>query len=284
MIRLDHRARLVVIHDNRPEILHRYVEQEAPRCRSFRRRTGFPSVLNSSSTQLLACFAPAAGRPGTARHLPQSLDALGGGEQRVVAAHRVQDQPLVGLEHVADQAGVVHGELQPQLVQPHAGARPLAVERQRHLGRVGEVEREVVGPLGAPTPEPGGNMHLGGSGVGAQGPDHLTFDLADASEIVSVYGKRPGPGMRLDKLSLQFAMHDTRLLGEVFFFFFFFFFFPLLRSVTYFVLSPALATASIPVIAVHPPAKARKTIKMVKKDKRISLSWRGVSMLIPATA
>ncbi len=47
-------------------------------------------------------------------------------------------------------------------------------------------------------------------GVGAQGPDHLTFDLADASKMsLSFYGKRPGPGMRLDKLSLQFAMHDT---------------------------------------------------------------------------
>jgi glucose-6-phosphate 1-dehydrogenase len=55
-----------------------------------------------------------------------------------------------------------------------------------------------------------------GSGVGAQGPDHLTFDLADASKMsLSFYGKRPGPGMRLDKLSLQFAMHDTGLIGDV---------------------------------------------------------------------
>jgi glucose-6-phosphate 1-dehydrogenase len=49
-----------------------------------------------------------------------------------------------------------------------------------------------------------------GSGVGAQGPDHLTFDLADASKLsLSFYGKRPGPGMRLDKLSMQFAVHET---------------------------------------------------------------------------
>ena len=42
------------------------------------------------------------------------------------------------------------------------------------------------------------------------GPDHLTFDLADASRMsLSFYGKRPGPGMRLDKLSLQFSMHET---------------------------------------------------------------------------
>jgi glucose-6-phosphate 1-dehydrogenase len=64
--------------------------------------------------------------------------------------------------------------------------------------------------------EPPKSMFPAGSGVGAQGPDHLTFDLADASKVsLSFYGKRPGPGMRLDKLSLQFAMHDTGLIGEV---------------------------------------------------------------------
>ena len=64
--------------------------------------------------------------------------------------------------------------------------------------------------------EPPKSMFPVGSGVGAQGPDHLTFDLADASKMsLSFYGKRPGPGMRLDKLSLQFAMHDTGLMGEV---------------------------------------------------------------------
>jgi glucose-6-phosphate 1-dehydrogenase len=64
--------------------------------------------------------------------------------------------------------------------------------------------------------EPPKSMFPPGSGVGAQGPNHLTFDLADASKMsLSFYGKRPGPGMRLDKLSLQFAMHDTGLLGDV---------------------------------------------------------------------
>ncbi len=64
--------------------------------------------------------------------------------------------------------------------------------------------------------EPPKSMFPVGSGVGAQGPDHLTFDLADASKVsLSFYGKRPGPGMRLDKLSLQFAMKDTGLAGEV---------------------------------------------------------------------
>ncbi len=49
-----------------------------------------------------------------------------------------------------------------------------------------------------------------GSGVGESGPDHLTFDLADASRVsLSFYGKRPGPGMRLEKLSMQFSTQET---------------------------------------------------------------------------
>jgi glucose-6-phosphate 1-dehydrogenase len=64
--------------------------------------------------------------------------------------------------------------------------------------------------------EPPKSMFPAGSGVGAQGPDHLTFDLADAAKLsLSFYGKRPGPGMRLDKLSMQFAMHDMNMAGEV---------------------------------------------------------------------
>jgi len=64
--------------------------------------------------------------------------------------------------------------------------------------------------------EPPKSMFPAGSGVGEQGPDHLTFDLADASKMsLSFYGKRPGPGMRLDKLSLQFAMRDTGHIGDV---------------------------------------------------------------------
>src|ERR1700753_2072927 len=46
--------------------------------------------------------------------------------------------------------------------------------------------------------EPPKSMFPAGSGIGEQGPDHLTFDLADASKVsLSFYGKRPGPGMRL---------------------------------------------------------------------------------------
>ncbi|HYJ40593.1 MAG TPA: glucose-6-phosphate dehydrogenase [Steroidobacteraceae bacterium] len=64
--------------------------------------------------------------------------------------------------------------------------------------------------------EPPKSMFPEGSGVGAHGPDHLTFDLADAAKTsLSFYGKRPGPGMRLDKHSLQFAMNDTGQIGDV---------------------------------------------------------------------
>ena len=64
--------------------------------------------------------------------------------------------------------------------------------------------------------EPPKSMFPSGSGVGLSGPDHLTFDLADSSRMsLSFYGKRPGPGMRLDKLSMQFAMQDTDRAGQV---------------------------------------------------------------------
>ncbi len=64
--------------------------------------------------------------------------------------------------------------------------------------------------------EPPRSMFPPGSGVGAHGPDHLTFDLADASKLsLSFYGKRPGPGMKLDKLSLQFALHETGREADV---------------------------------------------------------------------
>jgi glucose-6-phosphate 1-dehydrogenase len=59
-------------------------------------------------------------------------------------------------------------------------------------------------------------MFPANSGVGAAGPDHLTFDLADSSKVsLSFYGKRPGPGMKLDKLSMQFSTQETERAGDV---------------------------------------------------------------------
>jgi glucose-6-phosphate 1-dehydrogenase len=54
------------------------------------------------------------------------------------------------------------------------------------------------------------------SGVGQAGPDHLTFDLADESRVsLSYYGKRPGPGMKLDKLSMQFSTQETEHADDI---------------------------------------------------------------------
>jgi glucose-6-phosphate 1-dehydrogenase len=60
------------------------------------------------------------------------------------------------------------------------------------------------------------SMFPAGSGVATHGPDHLTFDLADTAKVsLSFYGKQPGPGMRLEKLSMQFSTHETDRAGDV---------------------------------------------------------------------
>jgi len=64
--------------------------------------------------------------------------------------------------------------------------------------------------------EPPKSMFPADSGVGQLGPDHLTFDLADESKMsLSFYGKRPGPGFRLDKMSMQFSVDEVDNAGEV---------------------------------------------------------------------
>jgi glucose-6-phosphate 1-dehydrogenase len=64
--------------------------------------------------------------------------------------------------------------------------------------------------------EPPKSMFPEGSGIGQHGPDHLTFDLADKAKMsLSFYGKRPGPGFRLDKQSMQFSVDETSWAGSV---------------------------------------------------------------------
>ncbi|BBH17647.1 glucose-6-phosphate 1-dehydrogenase [Nocardioides baekrokdamisoli] len=64
--------------------------------------------------------------------------------------------------------------------------------------------------------EPPRSMFSDSSNAGAAGPDHLTFDLADQSKMsLSFYGKRPGPGMRLEKLSMQFSTSETTSAPDV---------------------------------------------------------------------
>jgi glucose-6-phosphate 1-dehydrogenase len=63
--------------------------------------------------------------------------------------------------------------------------------------------------------EPPKSMFPDGSGVGTKGPDHLTFDLDESSRIsLSYYGKRPGPGMLVDKLSMQFSLNEIETHGD----------------------------------------------------------------------
>jgi glucose-6-phosphate 1-dehydrogenase len=82
--------------------------------------------------------------------------------------------------------------------------------------RTGKVMAEGARIISIAFREPPKSMFPDGSGVGAHGPDHLTFDLADSSKLsLSFYGKRPGPGMTLDKLSLQFALHETGQEADV---------------------------------------------------------------------
>jgi glucose-6-phosphate 1-dehydrogenase len=60
------------------------------------------------------------------------------------------------------------------------------------------------------------SMFPDGSGVGTAGPDHLTFDLSDTPRLsLSFYGKRPGPGMQLDKTSMQFSLGETEQHKDV---------------------------------------------------------------------
>ena len=64
--------------------------------------------------------------------------------------------------------------------------------------------------------EPPKSMFPDDSGIGLAGPDHLTFDLRDVSRMsLSYYGKDPGPGMRLQKLSMQFDTAETADADDV---------------------------------------------------------------------
>ncbi len=93
-------------------------------------------------------------------------------------------------------------------------ALKVAVDNWRWAGvpiylRTGKRMAEGIRIISIAFKEAPRSMFPAGSGVGTQGPDHLTFDLADNSKVsLSFYGKRPGPGMKLDKLSMQFSSRE----------------------------------------------------------------------------
>jgi glucose-6-phosphate 1-dehydrogenase len=73
--------------------------------------------------------------------------------------------------------------------------------------RTGKRMAEMARIISIAFREPPQSMFPAGSGVGEYGPDHLTFDLDECSRLsLSFYGKRPGPLMTLEKLSMQFSL------------------------------------------------------------------------------
>jgi len=76
--------------------------------------------------------------------------------------------------------------------------------------RTGKAMAESARIISIAFREPPQNMFPAGSGVGDYGPDHLTFDLDESSRLsLSFYGKRPGPFMNLEKVSMQFSLHEV---------------------------------------------------------------------------
>jgi glucose-6-phosphate 1-dehydrogenase len=152
---------------------------------------------------------------------PSSLDPKSIGEEK----HKVFRSmlPIVPSEVVRGQYNGYRSErgVDPESDTETFIALKCSIDNWRWAGvpfylRTGKCMAEGQRIISIAFREPPKSMFPPDSGVGAQGPDHLTFDLADAAKMsLSFYGKRPGPGMRLDKLSLQFAMHDTALIGDV---------------------------------------------------------------------
>jgi glucose-6-phosphate 1-dehydrogenase len=76
--------------------------------------------------------------------------------------------------------------------------------------RTGKAMAESARIISIAFREPPQSMFPAGSGVGEWGPDHLTFDLDESSRLsLSFYGKRPGPFMNLEKVSMQFSLHEV---------------------------------------------------------------------------
>src|SRR5207249_2654354 len=83
------------------------------------------------------------------RDLPETLDPVGGGEERVVTHHHVVDQPLIGFERLrraAERVGVA--EVHVRLAELHPRPRHLGEKASRDAAGLAELEREVVAAEG----------------------------------------------------------------------------------------------------------------------------------------
>jgi glucose-6-phosphate 1-dehydrogenase len=75
--------------------------------------------------------------------------------------------------------------------------------------RTGKCMAEAARVISIAFREPPKSMFPSDAGFGTSGPDHLTFDLSETPRLsLSFYGKRPGPGMKLDKSSMQFSLGE----------------------------------------------------------------------------
>src|SRR3712207_3208450 len=123
-----------------------------------------------------------------------------------------------------DQGDVVRGQYEGYRQEP--GVKPdsqvetfvaarVSVDNWRWAGvpfflRTGKCMAEGARVVSIAFRDPPKSMFPAASGVGRAGPDHLTFDLADTPRLsLSFYGKRPGPGIRLEKASMQFSLGET---------------------------------------------------------------------------
>jgi glucose-6-phosphate 1-dehydrogenase len=123
---------------------------------------------------------------------------------------RPRDVVFGQYEGYCDEKGVAPDST----VETFVAAR-VSVDNWRWAGvpfflRTGKCMAESARVVSIAFREPPKSMFPGDAGFGSAGPDHLTFDLSDTPRLsLSFYGKRPGPGMHLDKASMQFSLGET---------------------------------------------------------------------------
>jgi glucose-6-phosphate 1-dehydrogenase len=119
-------------------------------------------------------------------------------------------------EGYRDEAGVASNST----VETFIAARVM-VDNWRWAGvpffvRTGKRMAEAARIVSISFREPPKSMFPAGTGFGSAGPDHLTFDLSDTPRLsLSFYGKRPGPGMELDKASMQYSLSEVSTHRDV---------------------------------------------------------------------
>ncbi|HEU4363064.1 MAG TPA: glucose-6-phosphate dehydrogenase, partial [Mycobacterium sp.] len=150
------------------------------------------------------------------------LAAIQAQSEQDALTNSVRGQYTAGKIDDVDLPGYLKSEdVRPDSTTETYVALKLAIDNWRWAGvpfylRTGKCLAEGQRIISIAFREPPRSMFPVGSGVGGHGPDHLTFDLADESRVsLSFYGKRPGPGMKLDKHSMQFRMADTETAGDV---------------------------------------------------------------------